>query len=353
MATSPIRGRGSTARIDSRFLEWQRAPEDDGWDTPPADRPDTRVSSDRARTVITRNESPDVPFDRSINPYRGCEHGCAYCFARPTHAWLGLSPGLDFETRLSAKFDAAELLEAELGRQGYRCAPIALGVNTDAYQPVERELGITRAILQVLRAHRHPLVIVTKGALIERDLDILADMARDKLAQVMISVTTLDGSLARTLEPRAAAPHRRLALMASLADAGVPVGVLMAPVIPALNDHEIEAVLAAAADHGAATAGYVLLRLPSEVGPIFREWLAQHQPDRASHVLSLVQQMRGGRDNDPRFGHRMKGNGPIARLYRQRFALACRKLGLANRHVALDTTKFRVPPRAGDQLRLL
>jgi DNA repair photolyase len=345
-------GRGSGASPDSRFLAWQRQAEDDGWPRDAVAPPKTMLSIDRSRTVISRNESPDVPFDRSINPYRGCEHGCAYCFARPTHAWLGLSPGLDFETRLSYKPDAAEQLAGELARPTYACAPIALGVNTDAYQPVERQLGITRSILKVLSDCRHPVVIVTKGALIERDIDLLESMARDRLVQVMVSVTTLDAPLARRLEPRATAPHRRLEMMATLAAAHIPVGVLVAPVIPALTDHEMEGILAAAAAHGASSAGYVLLRLPLEVRPLFIDWLNEHTPDRAGHVMSLLRQTRGGRDNDPRFGHRMKGSGPIADLYRQRFSLACRSLGLANRHADLNTGLFRPPPPADGQLPL-
>jgi len=347
-----MRGRGSSDHRDSRFLAWQRQAEDDGWPQAPEAPAKTTLSIDAARTVITRNTSPDVPFDRSINPYRGCEHGCAYCFARPTHAWLGLSPGLDFETRLSYKPDAAEQLARELAHNAYVCAPIALGVNTDAYQPVERQLGITRDILKVLSEHRHPVVIVTKGALIERDIDLLESMARDRLVQVMVSVTTLDASLARRLEPRATAPHRRLAMISALSSAGIPVGVLIAPVIPALTDHEMEAILGAAAGHGASTAGYVLLRLPLEVRPLFIDWLEHHTPDRAAHVMSLVRQTRGGRENDPRFGHRMKGAGPIADLYRQRFALACRSLGLMHRHADLNTGLFRPPPLADGQLAL-
>jgi len=352
MSPSPPHGRGSTQAPDSRFLSWQRQPEDDGWPQDASPPPKTTLSVDRSRTVISRNESPDVPFDRSINPYRGCEHGCAYCFARPTHAWLGLSPGLDFETRLSYKPDAADQLARELAHPGYVCAPIALGVNTDAYQPVERQLGITRGILKVLSDCRHPVVIVTKGALIERDIDLLEALAKDRLVQVMVSVTTLEADVARRLEPRATAPHRRLAMIAALAAARIPVGVLVAPVIPALTDHEMEDILSAAADHGASTAGYVLLRLPLEVRPLFTDWLAHHAPDRAAHVMSLLRQMRGGRENDPRFGHRMKGVGPVAELYRQRFALACRTLGLAPRHTALETALFRPPPPTDGQMRL-
>lgn len=353
MTAPAIKGRGSALTLDSRFLEWQRETFDDGWhDDSPIAAPATRVDIDTTRTVITHNQSPDVPFDRSINPYRGCEHGCAYCFARPSHAWLGLSPGLDFETRLTAKPDAAHLLVKELAAPGYQCKPIALGVNTDAYQPIERKLGITRDILRVLADCCHPVVMITKSALIERDIDLLSRLALDKLVHVMFSITTLDPTLARTLEPRAASPPRRLQALKVLRDAGVPAGVLFAPLIPALNDHEMEAVLAAAADHGATTAGYVLLRLPSEVRPIFEDWLTQHVPDKAAHVMSLVRQLRDGRVNDPRFGHRMRGSGPLAALYRQRFALACRRAGLAPRQEALDSTRFTPPPLPGAQQSL-
>jgi DNA repair photolyase len=352
MTSPPIRGRGSAITPDSRFAQWQRQAEDDGWPQDERAPVPTTLTIDSARSVITRNDSPDVPFDRSINPYRGCEHGCAYCFARPSHAWLGLSPGLDFETRLSYKPDAGAQLRQELARPSYACAPIALGVNTDAYQPVERQLGITRDILKVLDACRHPVVIVTKGALIERDLDLLASLAQDALVQVMVSVTTLDRALARRLEPRASAPQRRLQTIAALAAAKVPVGVLVAPVIPALTDHEMEAILGEAAARGAHTAGYALLRLPGEVETIFEDWLASHAPGRAAHVMNLLRQMRGGRANDPRFGHRMKGAGPIADLYRQRFARACRALGLAGRHPALATGLFRPPPKDDAQFPL-
>ncbi|WP_230976128.1 PA0069 family radical SAM protein [Pseudothauera nasutitermitis] len=359
------RGRGSTLSPDSRYAAWTRIHDaeealaahgiagadcDDGED---GCNPATVLEIDRARSVLSYNHSPDIPFDRSINPYRGCEHGCSYCFARPTHAYLGLSPGLDFETRLSWKPDAARLLRAELARPGYRCAPIALGVNTDAYQPVERRLGITRQILEVLAATRHPVHVITKSALIERDVDLLADLARDGLAQVMFSVTTLDDELARRMEPRAARPARRLAAMARLARAGIPVGVLCAPLIPALNDHELESVLEAAQAHGARTAGYVLLRLPHELRELFADWLVRHYPGRARHVLSLIAQTRGGRLNDARFGHRMRGQGVFADLYRQRLQRACARLGLHARAMPVfDTTRFRPPAADARQLRL-
>jgi len=347
------RGRGSDRGTGSRYVEWTRVPEDDGWtDEAPATHR-TLVSPDAASSVITYNTSPDVPFDRSINPYRGCEHGCAYCFARPTHAWLGLSPGLDFETRLSAKFDAAAMLTDELRRPAYRCAPIALGVNTDAYQPVERQLRITRGILEVLSHHRHPVLIITKGALIERDVDLLADMAQDRLVQVMVSLTTLDAPLARSLEPRAASPQRRLSIIQRLSQAGIPVGALIAPVIPGLTDHEIESLLDAASTVGASNAGYGMLRLPLEVAPLFKQWLETHEPNRAGRVMSLVRQIRAGRDNDARFGHRMRGQGPLADLVRQRFALALKRQGLSRRSLSLETQAFTVPPQPGDQLPLL
>ncbi|MFN3985245.1 MAG: PA0069 family radical SAM protein [Rhodocyclaceae bacterium] len=369
------RGRGTASNPDSRFAQWTRGRDADEaaaartavvgeatQDTSSApgatDEDDpgytivTALEVDRARSVITYNNSPDVPFDRSINPYRGCEHGCSYCFARPSHAYLGLSPGLDFETRLTWKPDDAAVLRTELAKPGYRCAPIALGVNTDAYQPVERRLGITRQILEVLAATRHPVSIITKSALIERDIDLLADLARDGLVHVMFSVTTLDDTLARRMEPRAARPARRLAAMARLAEAGVPVGVLFAPLIPALNDHELEAVLESAQAHGAQTAGYVVLRLPYELKDLFTEWLLHHYPDRARHVMSLVEQLRGGKLNDPRFGHRMRGQGVFADLYRQRLHRACERLGLTPRSLRrYDVSLFR-PPSAGRQLGL-
>jgi DNA repair photolyase len=344
------RGRGSATRPDSRFLAWQREDIDDGWpQDEAAPAPRTQLLTDTARSVITYNSSPDVPFDRSINPYRGCEHGCVYCFARPSHAWLGLSPGLDFETRLFCKPNAAERLEEELAHPGYRPAPIALGVNTDAWQPVERQLGLTRQILSVLARCRHPLSAVTKSALIERDVDLLAEMAGQHLASVMVSVTTLQPELARRLEPRAASPARRIETIRCLAAAGVPVGVMFAPLIPALNDHELEAVLAAARAAGASTGGMVLLRLPHEVKDLFTDWLARHAPERASHVMSLLAQMCGGRANDPRFGSRMRGEGALAALHAQRLERACRKLGLTRRHPPLNCDLFAPPPRPGQQ----
>ena len=353
----PRKGRGAVSNRSGRFEAAQREAVDDGWhwaedeeETPPLR---TTVTADTSRTVISWNRSPDLPFDRSINPYRGCEHGCIYCFARPTHAYLGLSPGLDFETRLIAKFGAPALLAKELGARGYRCAVMALGTNTDPYQPVEREYRITRGVLEVLAAFEHPVAIVTKSALVTRDLDILAPMAAKNLAAVFVSVTTLDRALARRLEPRATTPGRRLAAIEQIARAGVPVGVMAAPMIPALNDSEMEAILAAARDAGATSAAYIPLRLPLEIKDLFGEWLAAHAPNRANRVLSLIRQMRGGRLNDPEFGRRMRGTGPYAELLRRRFHLACRRLGLNQRDWRLDVTRFRPPPRVGEQLSLL
>jgi DNA repair photolyase len=354
----PLKGRGATFNPKNRFESAACDPFDDGWGSLAAARdetpaPPTEVIPDRSRTVIARNTSPDIPFEQSINPYRGCEHGCIYCYARPSHAWLGLSPGLDFETKLLAKHDAAELLERELAAPKYRCQPIALGTNTDPYQPQERLLGITRGILAVLAQCRHPVTIVTKSAAVLRDLDLLAPMAADGLARVAVSVTTLDPALARTLEPRAAAPHRRLQAIRSLSAAGVPTVVMVAPIIPGLNDHEIEAVLEAAAAAGAGQAAHTLVRLPHEVKELFAAWLEAHAPLRAQHILALIRQCRGGRLNDPSFGSRMRGQGAYAELIGRRVAVARRRLGLTRQHPPLRTDLFE-PPRAGQrQLRLL
>ncbi|MBI4954735.1 MAG: PA0069 family radical SAM protein [Myxococcales bacterium] len=341
----PQRGRGAVSSPAGRFERWVRVDEDDGWSEAPDERPTPRtlVTWDAARSVLSRNDSPDIPFDRSVNPYRGCEHGCVYCFARPSHAYLGLSPGLDFETRIVAKPDAARLLAEELARPGYAPAPLALGANTDPYQPVERRLGITRGVLEVLAAAAHPVVVVTKSELVLRDLDLLAPMAERGLAAVLVSLTTLEPELARRLEPRAAAPHRRLAAMRRLAEAGVPVGVLTAPMIPGLNDHELERLLAAAHAAGAASAGMVLLRLPHELGALFDEWLAAHYPARRRRVLGLVRDCRAGTLNDPRFGSRMRGAGAYADLLAQRFERARARLGLLPRPRALETRHFRPP----------
>jgi DNA repair photolyase len=348
-------GRGAASNPAGRFESTQLVAEDDGWggfEEPPR-RTGTTLTADRPRRAITRNASPDVPFDASVNPYQGCEHGCIYCFARPSHAYWNLGPGLDFETRLFHKPGLAQLLEREISAPGYVCRPINLGANTDPYQPAERELGTTRALLEVLLRHRHPVTIVTKGALILRDVDLLAALAAQRLVAVVVSLTTLDDELKRTLEPRAASPRARLRVIAGLSAAGVPVTAMMAPVIPALNDHEIEAVLEAAARHGAKRAGYMPLRLPGEVAALFEEWLREHRPLAAGRVLGLIRGMRGGRLNDPRFGHRMRGGGPYAAMLAARFAAACRRLGLdSGRAAALDVTAFRRDPRAPSQADL-
>src|SRR5437016_13230613 len=327
------KGRGAASNDSGRFEAEKRVAFDDGWGTADAEPMPlrTELTLDSTRKFIARNDSPDIGFDRSINPYRGCEHGCIYCYARPSHAYLGLSPGLDVESRPFYKPEAAALLAAELRKKGYDCRPIALGSNTDPYQPVERRLGITRGILEVLRDFRHPVTIVTKGALIQRDIDILAEMARDTLAVVTVSVTTLDRDLARHMEPRAATPERRLETIAALAAAGVPAGVLAAPIIPALNDSEMEAILEKAREAGATVAGYTLLRLPLELKALFKEWLEEHAPQKAAHVLSLVAQCHGGRLYDSAWSKRMTGGGPYAEMLAARFDRACRRLGFQPR----------------------
>lgn len=351
--------RGALSQIQGRFDTEERSPVDDGW-TPEEkleNSVQTTVTEERARSIIARNDSPDIPFEQSVNPYRGCEHGCIYCYARPSHAYLELSPGLDFETRLFAKTNAAELLKEELSRPGYRPKPIAFGTNTDCYQPIERRYRVMRSVLEVLADCGHPLTIVTKSALIERDLDLLAPMAEKNLVKVFVSITTLDRRLARKLEPRAASPQRRLDALRALAGAGIPCGVMVAPVIPALTDKSIEEVLEAASQAGASMAGWILLRLPNEVRPLFKEWLAAHYPQRAEHVISIVKQSRGGRENDPNFGSRMTGSGNFADLIARRFELACRRFGLnrEDNHMAsrgeLDCSRFR-PPAPGPQMQL-
>ena len=352
----PRKGRGAVSNASGRFEPHARITVDDGWAADDEeDRPAplrTTVTTDASRTVIARNASPDVPFDRSINPYRGCEHGCIYCFARPSHAWLGFSPGLDFETRILAKHDAAHLLRAALARRGYKPAVIALGANTDPYQPVERELKITRSVLEVMAEARHPVCIVTKSHTVTRDLDLLSDLAKDRLVRVIVSVTTLDPALARIMEPRAARQDRRLAAIARLGQAGVPVGVLSAPMIPAINDHEMEAILEAAAGAGAVTAGYTLLRLPLEIKQLFEEWLEAHFPDRKEKVLNLVRETRGGKLYDPTFGRRLKGSGTSAELLSSRFKAACRRFGLNKGDWELATGHFRPPQVDRRQLSL-
>lgn len=347
------KGRGAISNASGRFESQRHEGFDDGWDSDDAiERPRTQVQADSSRSVLVYNQSPDLPFDRSLNPYRGCEHGCIYCFARPTHAYLGLSPGLDFETRLFSKPDAAALLEEALRKSGYQCQPIALGVNTDAYQPVERKLEITRSVLEVLQQFQHPVSIITKSALIERDIDILQAMAQQQLVSVYISVTTLDAALARKLEPRAAAPHRRLQTIRALAQAGIPVAALLAPVIPVLTDPEMDSILGAVKDAGATSAGYILLRLPLEVSELFQQWLQEHYPLKAEHVMKRVRDTRGGKDYDSRFGSRMRGSGAFADVIARRFELACKRLELKPRDYALNRDVFRVPPRKGDQLDL-
>ena len=345
------KGRGALSNPPARFLGRAAQAEDDGWyqqEVP--DSIATEIRPEAARSIISRNDSPDIPFEQSINPYRGCEHGCVYCYARPSHAYLDLSPGLDFETKLFYKADAARLLRAELERPGYRCSANMMGANTDPYQPVEQRLRVTRSILEVLLAARHPVSVITKGTLILRDLDLLGEFAKLNLTRVYVSFTTLEPELKRQLEPRAASPAARLRVIGALAAAGVPVGVMTAPMIPAINDAELESLLEAAAQAGATRAGYVLLRLPHEIKGLFRDWLAEHYPERAAHVMSLVQQARGGQDNDPRFGMRMRGTGPWAALLRSRFELACRRLNLNRERAAdLSTDLFRAS-RSGGQL---
>ncbi len=347
------RGRGAVSNAGGRFEKLQSIPFDDGWESleelPPFK---TEVQAEKAKTIITRNDSPDIGFDRSINPYRGCEHGCIYCFARPSHAYMGLSAGLDFESKLFFKPDAAALLEKELSAPGYRPRTIAIGTNTDPYQPIERQHRMMRDILEILDRFNHPVGIVTKSALVLRDIDILSRMAERGLAKVALSVTTLDRQLARAMEPRAATPGRRLDAIRGLAEAGIPVGVLTAPIIPALNDAEIERILDAAVAAGASEAGYVLLRLPLEVSELFREWLLRHYPDRFRHVLQVLREMRGGKDYDATYGKRMKGEGPYAWQIGRRFEIATRRLGLNRRNLKLRTDLFSPPAKAEAQLSL-
>ena len=348
------RGRGAGVNPSGRYEPTSRHVFDDGWNSleelPPFK---TQVQVEKPRTIITRNTSPDIGFDRSINPYRGCEHGCIYCFARPTHAYMGLSPGLDFEARLFAKPDAARLLERELAKPGYEARTIAIGTNTDPYQPIERQWRIMREILEVLEAHDHPVGIVTKSALVMRDIDILSRMAQKRLAKVALSVTTLDRQLARTMEPRASTPPKRLEAIRALADAGIPVSAMVSPIVPAVNDHEIERVLESVHAAGAREAGYIILRLPLEVAPIFKDWLLRHYPDRYRHVMSLIRSMRGGKDYDAEWGKRMKGTGPYAWQIGRRFEIAAKRLGLNVERRRLRHDLFKPPGIAGEQLTLL
>ncbi len=342
------KGRGSASHPHARFDAWQRDAFADGWEAPPQPLPATEVRVESARTILSRNDTPDVPFRHSINPYRGCEHGCIYCYARPSHAYVNLSPGLDFETKLYAKTNAAQVLRAELARPGYRPDPINLGGNTDPYQPIERSWRLTRQVLEVLLEHRHPCTLVTKGAAIERDLDLLAELARHRLVHVFLSLATLDGELARRLEPRAAAPRLRLRLLRQLSEAGIPCGVLVAPIIPGLTDAGLENVLKAAGEAGARRADYVLLRLPGEVGGLFTDWLERHYPLQSARVMGLIRQCRSGGENDVRFFSRMAGEGQIAQLLAQRFRIARRRHGLDRPLPALDLSAFRVLGAQGE-----
>ncbi|EXL09293.1 PA0069 family radical SAM protein [Aquamicrobium defluvii] len=348
-----IRGRAAGINPSGRYEPVSRHVFDDGWESleelPPFR---TEVQVERPRTIITRNTSPDISFDRSINPYRGCEHGCVYCFARPTHAFMGLSPGVDFEAKLFAKPDAARLLDKELSKNGYTPRTIAIGTNTDPYQPIEKQYRIMREILEVLEARGHPVGIVTKSALVARDIDILARMAERGLAKVALSITTLDRKLARTMEPRAATPAKRLETIRQLSDAGIPTSVMVAPIIPGLNDQEIERILDSSLAAGAREAGYVVLRLPLEVAPIFKDWLLRHYPDRYRHVMSLIRSMRDGKDYDAEWGKRMKGAGPYAWQIGRRFEIAAKKLGLNTRRTTLRTDQF-IAGKQSEQLMLL
>ncbi len=357
--TSPLRdgtvrrGHGALSNPAGRFERHRaEAVDDGGFQDTDTEGPPLTVTPEHARALISTNDSPDIPFEQSINPYRGCSHACVYCYARPSHAYMGLSAGLDFETKLFYKADAAALLRRELDRPGYLCKPITLGANTDPYQPIERELRVTREILEVLAACRHPVTVITKSALVLRDLDLLGALAKDNLVQVGVSITTLDAELKRCMEPQTASPAARLRTVRELTAAGIAAGVLVAPVIPALTDHDLEAILEAAAAAGARWAGYVLLRLPHELRVLFSEWLHAHYPDRAAHVLSLIRQMRHGQENDPRFGSRMRGEGPLADMLRARFQAACRRSGLnTGRNASLDVERFR-RPSASAQLTL-
>ncbi|MGR3756976.1 MAG: PA0069 family radical SAM protein [Tranquillimonas sp.] len=350
-----LRGRGAGSNPDSRFEPYRRIAEDDGWAAEPdEDLPPLRTETreERPRRIVTRNTSPDIGFDRSINPYRGCEHGCIYCFARPGHGYLGMSSGLDFETKLIARPTAPDLLARELSARAYRPQPIAIGTNTDPYQPIERDRRIMRGLLGVLADFRHPVTIATKGVMVERDIDILGPMARDGMAAVGMTVTTLDDILSRRMEPRVPLPARRLRAIERLARAGIPVRVMVSPIVPGLTDHEIEAILSAARDAGAVAASWVMLRLPHEVAPLFRDWLERHYPDRRAKILARLAEMHGGKDYDSEWGHRMRGKGLHAQMIARRFDLTARRLGLNAPRPPLRTDLFRVPPRPGDQLSL-
>ena len=357
MPRASLKGRGTVWAIEHRFTTEQHQSFDDGWGTlEQAAReemvgPGTQIIEQQVKSILSGNDSPDIPFDLSINPYRGCEHGCVYCFARPTHSYLNLSPGLDFETKIIAKVNAAERLREALGARNYEALPLNIGSATDTYQPAERRLRITRSLIEVLAEHRHAFSIITKSSGIERDIDLLAPLARDRLAAVYVSIPTLDAGLARVMEPRATAPQRRLRTIERLAHAGIPVGVSVSPMIPFINEPELEQVLARASDAGATTAFATVLRLPWEVNPLFQQWLQAHFPDRAARVMARVRDMRSGRDNDSRFGRRMSGQGVWAQLLTQRFQKAAARLGLDHDRIALDLSRFRrpVPPASPQQ----
>lgn len=349
-----IKGRGTTSKPSARYLSTTRHDVDDGWSSKNEEnKPATTVIIEKAKSIIARNKSPDIPFEQSINPYRGCEHGCIYCYARPTHAYFDLSPGIDFETRLFAKPNAVELLEKELAAPSYQCSVIALGTNTDPYQPIEREYKITRRIIALLKKYQHPLTIVTKSNLVERDIDLLAEMAEENLVQVFVSVTTLDNDLMRKMEPRATSPQSRLRTLARLNEANIPTGMMFAPVIPVINDSEMEKILEKAAELGVMNVGYVLVRLPHEIKDLFEEWLNTHYPLKSSHVMNRIMDIRGGKKNDAEFHSRITGKGVYAELIRSRFKKACKQLGLNTReNMPLDTTRFIRPVLHGQQQSL-
>lgn len=351
--TKSFKGRGSVSKPTPRYLQQSREQVTDGWCEQKSERLPTTVTAERAKSIISTNNSPDIPFDKSINPYRGCEHGCVYCYARPAHAYMDLSPGLDFESRLFYKVDAAALLERELDADSYHCSPIAIGGNTDAYQPIEKEYRITRQIIEVLARRQHPFSIVTKSSLVERDIDLLAPLAKLGLVRIFVSITTLDNRLMQKMEPRATAPRRRLQTLARLTEAGIPTGVMFAPVIPAINDSEMESVLEQSATAGADSAGYVLLRLPHEIKALFREWLDLHYPLKAAHVMSLIQQSRNGKDYVADFHTRLTGRGVFADMIQKRFQQACKRFRLnSGEQSRLDTTKFIKPVKQGQQFAL-
>ncbi|MEM7027744.1 MAG: PA0069 family radical SAM protein [Pseudomonadota bacterium] len=353
-SNSPIKGRGSASQPDARYLSQTRESIEDGWEKQLEEsKLTTSVLPEKAKSIIARNQSPDIPFSQSINPYRGCEHGCIYCYARPAHAYMDLSPGLDFESKLFYKLDAVQLLEKEIAAKNYQCSPIALGSNTDPYQPIERQYQVTRQIIELLKKYKHPLTIVTKSSLVERDIELLADMAQKNLVRVFISITTLDNSLMQKMEPRASSPARRLKTLHRLHEAGISTGVMFAPVIPFINDKEMETILEQAAAAEVKTASYVLLRLPHEIKTLFREWLEIHYPLKAAHVMSLIQQTRGGKDYDASFEQRLIGTGQYAHIIKKRFVTACKRYKINNsEQVKLDCSQFQQPVLRGQQIDL-